>query len=98
MNQQTKAKAIAKKIKNQFMSSPEGMLMFSIVECALLDLSVNITPKFKDELTLKEKSQINGRRSAARYLSGNMPHCELAGVDSEWVHRLMSKIGLNLNY
>jgi len=88
MNQQTKANLVARKIKTQFNSSAEGILMYSVVERTIKDLTKKISPK--DKVGLIDK------QSAARYLSGHMPHCELAWVDSEWDHRLMAKIGLNL--
>ena len=81
MTHLNKARAIAKKIKLQFPSTSEGSLMFAVFENALYDAT-------RGCLTVTDKME---RESAIRYLSKTIPHCEIAGVNSEWVHRLINK-------
>lgn len=78
-----KVNLVAKRIKPQFPECGEGLLCFSIVEQALKDLVDKSAPA-KD---------VSG---AARYLSGEIAHAEICGVDSEWIQDTMKKIGLEL--
>ncbi len=89
-----KAKTIARKVKCQFPESPEGRLMFSIFECAMLDAYRPINEKETPQAQA-ENEMI--RRSGLKYLSEDMPHCELAGVSSEWIRRLIHESGLPVN-
>ena len=88
LNQTTVAKVIARKIKPQFTNSPYGLLMFHIVQCALLDAARMVDKE--------DTIAVNEQQNAQRYLQGSMPHCELANVDSSWVHRVIGKAGLVL--
>ena len=95
MNNQMKAKMIAKKIKTQFPDYPEAFLMFSIVECALTDSVMTIGIYQKGKLKGEEMIQdLIDRASAIRYLSSDMPHCEMCGVSSYWVRGLISKLDM----
>ena len=85
MNTST-VRAVTSKIKHQFGHSPEDLLMFKIVERAIYDASIKDSNSTVDMIN---------KRSAISYLSSNViPHCELSGVDSEWVHRVLSKVGI----
>ncbi len=90
MTNLNKAKAISKKIKPHFPVSPEGQLMYSIVACALVDSTIECTDKDINKLSTNETN----KRKAIAYLKSNMIHCELSGVSSEWVHRLINKAQL----
>ena len=80
----SKARAVSKKIKFQFPETPEGRLMFAIVDCA-------ITDSIRDVKTQTDKTE---RDAAIAYLSQTIPHCEISGVNSEWVHRIINYAGL----
>ena len=67
-----KAKLAALKIRPAFPCTPHGNLMFAIVEGALVEANRAV------------KDPAN-RIDAQEYLAGEMIHCELAGVCSDWV-------------
>ncbi len=72
-------RAICKKIKYQFPDSPEGKLMFGIVQSAIHDLMT-----------------ANHRRSAILYLTSDIPHAEIAGVNAKWIRDQLRKVGEKL--
>ena len=91
MKDQMKARLLGRKIESQFPVSPEARLMYSIVECALVDSVKTIGQNKKGEKSMQD---LQDRSSARRYLSGDMVHCEMCGVSSEWVRGLITKIDL----
>jgi len=73
--------ALVKKISCQFPDTAEGRLMLAVVNIALSDLITN-----------RRGTEIERyRENAARYLSGDIWHALVAGVDPEWI-RLQLKI------
>lgn len=81
-----KAKLVSRKIKYQFPTdTPEGKLMFSVVEKAILD-SVKTVPK-------TGLPTINAN-TAITYLRSDMPHAEACGVDADWVRKIINSIGI----
>lgn len=74
-------RALVKKIGCQFPDTPEGRLMLSVINIALSDL---ITNRGGTEVE-------RYRADARRYLSGEMWHALVCGVDPEWV-RLQLRI------
>lgn len=77
-------KAIAWKIRPQFLEKPEGKFMFAIVERALADIG--------DFKCLADV------RSACRYLNNDLIHAELAGVDPQWIREVISRAGIKLTF
>jgi hypothetical protein len=72
---------LVKKIGCQFPDTAEGRLMLAVINVALSDLITN-----------RRGTEIERyRENAARYLSGDMWHALVAGVDPEWI-RLQLKI------
>ena len=73
-------------ITHQFPESPEGQLMAAVVCCAVMDLhrptSVWSPHKFHVD-------------SAREYLSGEMWHAEICGVDSDWIRSVLDKAGID---
>jgi len=82
-----RAKAVSKKMATMFPNTPEAKLMHAIVECALVDSS----------RVCNNEADRDNKRSAIAYLKGEMIHCEICGVSSEWVHRLINKAMLNFS-
>lgn len=72
---------LVKKIGCQFPDTAEGRLMLAVINVALSDL---ITNRRGTEME-------RYRENAKRYLSGEMWHALVAGVDPEWI-RLQLKI------
>lgn len=72
---------LVKKIGCQFPDTAEGRLMLAVINIALTDL---ITNRRGPEME-------RYRDNAKRYLSGDMWHALVAGVDPEWI-RLQLKI------
>ena len=70
-----------KAIRTQFPDSPEGKLMSHIVATAITDAYSTFQPE-------------ESIRSASEYLKGNIPHAEIAGVDSDWIKRILLKLEL----
>jgi len=76
-----KAHLIIRRIASQFPDSFHGRLMLGIVGRALLD-------SIENGLDYEA-------HNARDYINGTMHHAELCGVDSEWIRRVVRKIGLN---
>jgi hypothetical protein len=74
-------RALVKKIGCQFPDTPEGRLMLSVINIALSDLITNRGGIEAERF----------REDARRYLSGDMWHALLCGVDPEWI-RLQLRI------
>jgi hypothetical protein len=74
-------RALVNKIGCQFPDTPEGRLMLSVINIALSDL---ITNRRGTEV---ERYRVDARR----YLSGEMWHALVSGVDPEWI-RLQLRI------
>lgn len=73
--------ALVSKISCQFPNTAEGRLMLAVINIALSDLITN-----------RRGTEIERYRdNARRYLSGEMWHALVAGVDPEWI-RLQLKI------
>ena len=82
---------VARKIKPQFYDSTgHGVLAYKIVERALADAFRDVAPR-------DMQGHID-QKSALTYLSSEMPHCELAGVSSEWVRLIIAKVGLKIPF
>lgn len=77
---------VKRRIKFVFPKTPEGKLMFSVVMACIEDAFL---PKTY-ERNAREISR------AQRYIKGNMYHAEIAGVDSEWIRRVLNEEGLTL--
>jgi len=74
-------RALVNKIGCQFPNTPEARLMLSIINIALSDLITN-----------RRGTEVERyREDARRYLSGDMWHALVCGVDPEWV-RLQLRI------
>ena len=99
MTQEEIAKSIAKKLNPQYPKTSEGKLMFAILELALEDIARPLNWLGVRKPSGAEKDQHIGKRSAKIYFSGESwrYHCELAGVEPDWVWRLIGKSGINLN-
>lgn len=70
---------IITKIKPVFPQTPEGMLMLAIVENALRD-SINFKAPHVEE--------------ARRFLSQDIPHVDICDVDSSYILRVITEIGI----
>lgn len=79
-----KASAVSKKISYQFPDGAIGKLAHAILDRAIQDACGFIRG------TGKEIDQDTG----LRYLKGDMYWCELAGVDSDWVRRVLKESGI----
>lgn len=66
------------------------MLMYSVVERAILDASGDIY-KAQDSVT---KSYNEAKESARDYLNNDLIHAEICGIDPEWIRRVLTKCGL----
>jgi len=72
--------------------SPEARLMLAVIEQALIDY-FNWNQVMHNRPTLEEKELIRG---AGRYLAYDLRHAEMAGVDSDYVRRVMKEEGLKI--
>lgn len=79
--QMIKAKAIIRKIKSQIDDSSEAKLMFTVFEQAMIDFATS-----SNSISLTDKA------TAKRYLQGEMPHLNFAGVDPDYACRLMKQV------
>jgi len=95
VTENTKARAINKKIRPQFAASPEGNLMFAILERAILDLAKVETKKTLSKR--EEDMRFLERRQAASFLKGEITCAGLCGVDPDWVRKVIKDGGLSLN-
>lgn len=80
----SRVNAVCKKISYQFENSAIGRLAYSVVERAIHDACGNIRDG------RKEFHQDSG----LRYLQGDMLWCEMAGVESDWVRRVLKESGI----
>ena len=76
--------AVITKIGHQFPNTDFGRFALAIVEIAIKD-AVGIVHGEG------AKNRILAIQSARNFLSGDMLWCELAGVNSEWVRRVLEK-------
>lgn len=76
--------AVITKIGHQFPDTATGRLALAIVEIAIKD-AVGIV---HDEGV---RNRLRAIACARRFLAGEMLWCELAGVNSEWVRRVLEK-------
>lgn len=78
--------ALINKIRCQFPDTPEARLMLAVINIALVDLISN-----------RRGTEIERNRdNAARYLSGEMWHALVAGVDPEWIRLQLKTAGFNI--
>jgi len=76
---QRKHTIILHKIRSAFNTSiAEHKLMLAIIEAAIHDLYVS--------------SYVSNRKSAIKYLSNEIVHAEICGVDSDWIRRIINTI------
>lgn len=87
MSQSKIAKVVAKKIGYQFPDTPEGKLMFAILDLAIRDFAMTVR---RNRVDHDEAIKI----SAYRYLKGDMEHCQRVGIDPAWVRRVINESGL----
>lgn len=73
------AVAALRKIKTQFPKTPQGELMFAIIEMAVKDLTNNT----------EHRTRIRG--DAIRYLKGDMVHAQWCDVEPSWVRMVLKK-------
>jgi len=78
-----------KLIRTQFPESSEANLMMAVIEQALRDLLIGDVESNGKIIPHAD------RASAARYLSGSIHHAEICGVESEWIRRVLAKVGLD---
>lgn len=76
--------AVISKIGHQFPDTAPGRLALAVVEIAIKD-AVGIVHGEGVE------NRIRAIACARRFLAGEMLWCELAGVNSEWVRRVLEK-------
>jgi len=76
------ARAVARKIRKQLVKSPEGNLQGAILSTAIVDL------------TAGGASGRQLRDSALVYINSDMPTVQLAGVEPDYVRRLLREAGL----
>jgi len=81
-NQITLKKAVIKKIGHQFGTSPEQQLMFAVVAQAIGDI-----------IDHPDKRSV-AHSDALLYLSGNIPHAEICGVNADWIRRVLRSADL----
>ena len=75
------ARMLVAKIKPQFpVDTPEGKLMFAIIERAILDAN----------------GKHEHREEAKRYLRGPIPYAVACGVDPEWIRFMAKKIHFSI--
>lgn len=84
-------KEVAEKIEPQFPRSPAGRLFFAVVERAVLDLTAKPPPTAAAAIEHKKRVV-----TAARYLSGEVPHAEWCGVDSDWIRLVLKRDGVDI--
>ena len=100
-NNSANTKLAVLKLKKSYVHSPESNLLFGIFSMSILDLAdchkykkriKNKDGKFSHVLEYYNPDYL----SACRYLS-NPPyyHAEIIGIDSDYVRRILSKIGLS---
>ena len=99
VTQEDIAKSLCKKLELQYPKTGEGKLMFAILELALEDITRPLNWLGVRKPSGAEKDQFNGKISAKEYFTGDQwrNHCELAGVNPEWVERLINKSGIKLD-
>lgn len=83
LDDKKKANLITAKLREGFKINPESRLMLAVIEQALRDVVIQIT-------TFDQKI------SALRYLESDMTHAEVCGVESAWIRRIISQVGLDL--
>jgi hypothetical protein len=72
------------KIAQQFMRTSEGKLMCAIVRQAIMDAGGGGGVPEMDKI------------SAIEYLHSDMPHASLAGVDADWIRRVLAEHGVGV--
>jgi len=77
-------RALVRKIGHQFPDKPEARLMLAIFAGALNDLITNQSG-YEVEAA---------RRQAAEYLSGDIWHAQICGVDPEWIRYQLKTAGI----
>lgn len=78
------ARLVIEKIAYQFPDTPEGRLMLAVVGQAICDL---VTQAKGSDIAL-------AKRRAAAYLCGEIWHAQAAGVDPDFIRRVIAGYGL----
>lgn len=93
-----RCKCACKKIKPQFADTPQHKLFFAVVERAINDLSLNPFKNIvSDGVTTKilpNKSTFYTMHTSAEYLQGDIIHADSAGVDPDWIRRILREFKL----
>ena len=70
---------VSKKIRPEFPKTPEGWLMWAVIDRALRD-------SYSNDRHIRRDTAI-----AKQYLRGDMPHAEVCGVSSAWIRRVIRR-------
>lgn len=93
-----RCKCACQKIKPQFADTPEHKMFFAVVESAIYDLSLNPFKKIvtDDTITkiLPNKSTYYAAHTAAEYLQGDIIHANSAGIDPDWIRKVLREFKL----
>ena len=74
-----RARAVARKVCTQLVKTPEGKLQKAILSTAIVDLTAK---------------NVHVRNSARIYLNSSMPTVQLAGLEPDYIRRVLRQAGL----
>lgn len=87
-----RAAVALKVIRTQFPETPEGALMFAVIAQAVEDATAKPQPNAQNH----DRRNFQARRlDAVEYLTGNIPHAHVAGVNPRWIHRIFKRYQLD---
>jgi hypothetical protein len=94
MNNQQLARALSHKIAYEFdLSVSFQRLMFSVISQAVWDL---VSPAISVRPEIRESTYRRMTGDARKFLGGTILHAELCGVDSDRIHWILKKAGIDL--